>query len=214
MSDSDATAERLERGRRLFAGTAEFLLSATSPRQFTDESLPEVALAGRSNVGKSSLINALTGRRSLARTSRQPGRTQAINFFRIAERLSLVDLPGYGFAQAPRKEVDAWMRLISHYLGSRANLRRVLLLIDARRGVMTADRDVMEEFSRSGVAFQVVLTKADAVSRTECDTILAATATEVRRHPSAVEAIVTVSARKRTGIDELRAQLADLAASL
>src|SRR5215471_17402627 len=150
-----------EAGRRLFAAEARFIAGASTPSGLPPEGLPEIAFVGRSNVGKSSLVNALTGRRMLARISNTPGRTRQINFFDLGGRLVLVDLPGYGYAEAPKSAVKSWTGLVRHYLQTRAVLRRVCLLIDSRHGIKDIDRPLMRILDTAGVAYQMVLTKAD-----------------------------------------------------
>lgn len=202
--------EARERGRKLFAGRAEFVLGVAQYEQLPPAELPEVAVAGRSNVGKSSLLNALTGRHGLARISKTPGRTQELNFFRIADRLLLVDLPGYGFAQAPKAKVEAWNRLIRDYLRGRPSLARVLLLIDARHGPKPADREIVDLLGEAAVAWQVVLTKTDLLRRAECERRLAEMEEFVRRRQGSHPLVLATSARTGRGIEELRAELARL----
>ena len=204
-------AARIERGRRLFAGSCEFRAGAPHEAALPPAGLPELALAGRSNVGKSSLLNALTGRRALARISRTPGRTQQINFFELAGRLMLVDLPGYGYAAAQKRQVANWNRLIEHYLKGRAALRRVLLLIDARHGIKAADRPVMTLLDAAAQSYAVVLTKCDEVEAEALARIAAATSVELARHGAAYPALHLTSARDGDGIAELRAAVAELA---
>ncbi len=206
----DAEAE--EAGRRLFAQPCSFLAGATSDDALPADRLPEIAFAGRSNVGKSSLINALTGRTTLARVSRTPGRTQQINFFDLGHRLMLVDLPGYGFAQAAKKDVAAWTGLTRRYLRGRASLRRVLVLIDARHGFKMVDRPVLELLDESAVSYQIVLTKIDEVGPAELARRVEAVAKEARRHGAAHPALHLTSARDGSGIAALRAALGALAA--
>ncbi len=201
----------LEAGRRLFAGACTFLLSVAEMAQLPPSELPEVAFAGRSNVGKSSLVNALTGRKTLARTSNTPGRTQQLNFFDLAGRLMLVDLPGYGYAQAGKGEVKRWTALTRAYLRGRAQLRRVLLLIDARHGPKPNDREVMDELDKAAVIYQVVLTKADKIKPAELKRLVAETERELASHVAAHPRLAVSSAVKGTGIAELRAELAELA---
>lgn len=174
--------------------------------------MPEVAFAGRSNVGKSSLINALTGRKTLARTSQTPGSTRQINFFELGGRLSLVDLPGYGYARVAKGEVRQWTGLVHSYLKGRPTLRRVCLLIDARHGIKPADREVMDIMDGAAVVFQVVLTKCDKVAGNELESRVAEIGREIARHPAAHPVVRPTSARDGTGIPELRAGLAALAA--
>lgn len=204
-------AEALEAGRRLFALPCRFLISAASVDQIPETDLPEVALTGRSNVGKSSLLNALVGQKMLAKTSNTPGRTQLLNFFSLGERLILTDLPGYGYAEAPKATVQRWTRRVKAYLRGRAPLRRALLLIDARHGIKPVDREVMTMLDQAAVSFQAVLTKSDKVRAGELADRLAAVADEVGRHTAAHPHVYASSARTSSGIAELRAALASLA---
>lgn len=205
---------RREAGRLLFAQEARFILAAAEAAQVPASALPEVAFAGRSNVGKSSLVNALTGRRTLARTSTTPGRTQQLIFFDLGGRLMLVDLPGYGYAKAPKKDVDRWTRLTRGYLKGRPQLRRVLLLIDSRHGLKDVDRAVMRELDQAAVSYQLVLTKSDKVKAEALKRLIEATATELARHVAAHPEVAVTSSEKGKGIEELRAMLAELAAPL
>lgn len=205
-------ADSLERGRVLFAGPCAFVVSAARLDQVPDAALPEVAFAGRSNVGKSSLVNALTGRRTLAKTSNTPGRTQLLNFFDLGGRLMLTDLPGYGYARAPKADVERWTRLVDAYLRGRAPLHRALLLIDARHGLKDVDRRVMAMLDKAAVVYQVVLTKADKVRPGEADRRLAETRTEVATHTAAYPEVLATSVKTGAGIPKLRAALAELAA--
>ncbi len=212
MADVDAAeGARLEAGRLLFAQRCSYLLSALETEQLPAPDLPEVAFAGRSNVGKSSLVNALTGRKTLARTSNTPGRTRLLNFFDLGGRLKLVDLPGYGYAQAPRKQAQAWTRLTRDYLKGRAILRRVCLLIDGRHGLKAPDREVMDELDEAAVSYQLVLTKCDKVKASDLERRLDAIREELRKHVASHPEIALTSAVKGTGIDLLRASLAELA---
>tara|TARA_R110002167_G_scaffold56034_3_gene159249 strand:+ start:504 stop:1169 length:666 start_codon:yes stop_codon:yes gene_type:complete len=208
--DEDDDQEALEAGRLLFAQACDFIAGARVATQLPAASLTEIAFAGRSNVGKSSLINALTGRNSLARTSNTPGRTREINFFNLGGRLSLVDLPGYGYAKAAKTEIERWNTLILQYLRGRVSLRRVCLLIDSRRGIGEADRAVMKTLDGSAVVFQVVLTKIDKVKPGERQALLESVAAEIAKHPAAHPQVVPTSAAKNEGIAELRAALAML----
>jgi GTP-binding protein len=201
----------LEAGRRLFAGECRFLLGVARLDQLPAARLPEIAFAGRSNVGKSSLLNALTGRKALARTSNTPGRTREINYFALGERLVLVDLPGYGYAKAPKRMVAAWQKLLRAFLRGRQPLRRVLLLIDARHGIKPPDREMMTMLDETAVIYQAVLTKADKLGPDQLAALLEATAAELASRPAAHPRIIATSAVTGAGIAELRAELAALA---
>ena len=209
-ADPETDPERAEAGRLLFAGPIEFRLSVAQLSQLPPADRVEICFAGRSNVGKSSLINALTGRKALARASRTPGRTQQLNFFEVGERMFLVDLPGYGFAEAPVKVVEAWQRLLRDYLAGRSNLRRVFLLIDSRRGVKANDHEIMDLLDRSAVGFQVVLTKADKLKGGALARATEAAAEAMSRHPTAYPEILTTSSETGAGLDRLRAAAAGL----
>ncbi|HZB94203.1 MAG TPA: ribosome biogenesis GTP-binding protein YihA/YsxC [Stellaceae bacterium] len=206
----DAAAE--EEGRLLFAGACAFITGAARESALPADTLPEIAFAGRSNVGKSSLVNALTGRSALARVSHTPGRTQQLNFFALANRLILADLPGYGFAQASKQDVQSWTRLTRRYLRGRASLRRVLLLIDARHGIKEPDRPIMALLDEAAVSYQVVLTKADKPAPAALEATLAAVAEELKRHVAAHPVLHVTSAHESIGIAALRASIAALAA--
>lgn len=197
----------LERARRLFSGRVEFLLSAPKLEFLPEPSTPEIALCGRSNVGKSSLLNALTGRKALARTSVTPGRTQELNFFEVGEptRFRLVDMPGYGFAKAPPKVVENWKRLVRDYLRGRPVLKRALVLVDARHGLKDVDREMLALLDEAAVTYRVVLTKADKLKASELAKIAAAAEAEVKKHVAAFPELHVTSSEKRMGIDELRA---------
>jgi len=204
--------EALEAGRLLFARECGFVAGAADAGALPPESLSEVAFLGRSNVGKSSLVNALTGRRMLARTSQTPGRTRQINFFALDGRLMLVDLPGYGYAAASKAAIDAWTRLVHRYLRQRGALRRVCLLIDSRHGIKEPDRPVMALCDAAGLSFQVILTKVDELPVKARDAAAEGVARELARHPAAHPEIHLTSAEKRLGIAALRATLAGFAA--
>lgn len=198
-----------EQARRLFAGRVEFLKSAPALQYLPDPDFPELAFAGRSNVGKSSLINAVTGRKAIARASVTPGRTQELNFFEVGEptRLRLVDMPGYGFAKAPIKIVEAWKRLVRDFLRGRVVLKRTLVLIDSRHGVKDVDRDMMKMLDEAAVGYRLVLTKADKIKASELDAVLAATQAEARKHSAAFPVVHVTSSEKGMGIAELRAAI-------
>lgn len=207
----DDDAQALEHGRRLFAQACDFVIGAASMDQVPETRLQEIAFAGRSNVGKSSLINALTGHNALARTSRTPGRTQQINFFDLGGRLTVVDLPGYGYARASKTNIAAWTALVNGYLKGRPTLRRVMLLIDARHGLKDSDREIMAMLDEAAVVYQVVLTKIDKTTPSALETVLSAITAELARHGAAHPEIAATSAYTGGGIAEIRAILAALA---
>ena len=207
MTGDAALAERIEAARKLFAGPIAFLKSAPALEFLPSPDVPEVAFAGRSNVGKSSLLNMLTGRTALARTSNTPGRTQELNLFDVGEppRMRLVDMPGYGFAEAPKDVVRKWKFLVNDYLRGRPNLKRVLLLIDGRHGLKPVDRDIMGLMDKAAVSYQLVLTKADKLKPTEFARIMAATADTARTHPAAFPELLETSSTDKRGLEQLRA---------
>ena len=205
MSDAEQAA------RKLFAGPCDFVWGAATADNLPPETLNEVAFVGRSNAGKSSLINALTGRKSLARVSQTPGATRQINFFNLGDRLMLVDLPGYGFAKRSKTEAEQWQDIIFSYLRRRARLRRVALLIDARRGVMDSDLQVMGLLDQSAVSYGLVLTKADELKASELTDVLRKAGTEAARHTAALTQVQLTSALSGEGIADLRTHLAALA---
>jgi GTP-binding protein len=211
--DAPDRAEWLEAGRKLFTQSCDFVTGVAELAQLPPMRLPEVAFSGRSNVGKSSLINALTGRRQLARISQTPGRTQQINLFDLGGRLTLVDLPGYGYAQAPKPLVEAWQRLVRAYLRGRASLRRTCVLVDARHGLKDNDRAFMAMLGETAVAFQVVLTKADLVRASERAELVESVDGELERRLGAHPRLIVTSAQTGEGIEGLRAELAALAAA-
>ena len=201
----------IEAGRLLFAKTCQFIAAANNLRALPEMLRPEIAFAGRSNVGKSSLVNALTGRRMLARTSQTPGRTRQLNFFNLADRIDLVDLPGYGYASAPKTDIKAWTKLTRKFLLGRQSLQRVFLLIDSRRGIGAADEDVMSLLNETAVSFAVVLTKSDKLKAPEMLTVLANTEQKTAKQVAAFPKIWVTSSQKAVGIAELRAHIAGLA---
>ena len=205
----DETA--LENGRLLFAGPCSFIRGVAELAQLPEATLPEVAFAGRSNVGKSSLVNALTGRKTLARTSNTPGRTQQLNYFDLGGRVLLVDMPGYGFAREAKERVEAWTQLVRTYLKGRVPLRRTLVLVDSRHGLKENDQEMMVMLDRAAVPYQIVLTKADKVKPGALAAVTAATAQALVRHPAAHPHVFVTSAEESRGIAEVRASLAALA---
>ena len=209
--DESFTEEEIEAGRLLFAQECTFLLGAAGLDQIPESALPEIAFAGRSNVGKSSLVNALTGRKTLARTSHTPGRTQQLNFFDLGGRLMMADMPGYGYARAPKAEVEKWTRLVNAYLKGRQQLLRVLVLIDARHGLKEVDHKVMKMLDTSAVSYQVVLTKVDKVKPGPLEKLLEKMRGELSRHVAAHPIIRCTSSAKKQGIEELRAEILRLA---
>ncbi|TBX28555.1 ribosome biogenesis GTP-binding protein YihA/YsxC [Nioella sediminis] len=203
-------ADDAEKGRLLFAAGSEFLKGVVAMDGMPPGDKIEVCFAGRSNVGKSTLINAVTGRKALARASNTPGRTQEINFFTIADSHYLVDLPGYGFANAPVKVVEKWQRLLKAYLSGRANLRRAFVLIDSRHGVKPVDEEIMDLLDKSAVPFQVVLTKADKIKQADMPDLLEQVRGALAKHPAAYPEIVATSSEKGVGIPTLRAIIAGI----
>lgn len=206
----EADGDMLAEASRLFRRPCVFAKGVVRVADLPGDGLPEAAFAGRSNVGKSSLLNALVGRKQLARTSNTPGRTREVNFFLLDERAHLVDLPGYGYAKAPKAQVKGWNRLIEDYLKGRAVLKRVFLLIDARHGLKDSDRPILKLMDASAVSYQVVLTKADKLKTGELEKVMERAAKELARHPAAHPDILATSAAKGTGMGELRAAVMGL----
>ncbi|MEM9705949.1 MAG: ribosome biogenesis GTP-binding protein YihA/YsxC [Pseudomonadota bacterium] len=210
-NDDGVTPAAIEYGRRLFAGPCEFMLGVVSMDTLPDAAGPEIAFAGRSNVGKSSLLNALVNRKNLARASNTPGRTREINYFDLGEgMLRLVDLPGYGYARASRSEVDKWSALTRDFLRGRAALRRVCILIDARHGLKVADLSVFDLLDESAVNYQAVLTKTDKIKPSAVASVVAAVQSALARRPAAHPTVGATSSESGAGLPELRAELAAL----
>ncbi len=197
--------EAAEAGRKLFAGRCDFVKGVVAMEGLPDADRPEICFAGRSNVGKSSLINALTGRKALARASNTPGRTQEINYFDLGGRLYLVDLPGYGYAEAPLAVVAKWQALLKTYLAGRATLRRAYVLIDARHGAKAVDHEIMALLDTAAVSFQAVLTKADKLRPGGLEAVAAKLGEDLKRHPAAYPEIIATSSEKGEGLPALRA---------
>ena len=207
---AEPEADARENGRLLFAGPVEFVKGVTAMSGLPAADRVEVCFAGRSNVGKSSLINALTGRKTLARASNTPGRTQEINYFALGEARYLVDLPGYGYAEAPVAVVAKWQALLKQYLAGRQTLRRAFVLIDARHGVKAVDEEILTLLDRSAVTFQAVLTKVDKISRADREAVIEQVKGALAKHPAAFPEIVVTSSEKGEGIESLRAIIATL----
>jgi len=210
MSDDDQLASQVAAANKLFAQEVTFMLGAAKLEQVPDTDLPEIALAGRSNVGKSSLINALLNRKDMARTSNTPGRTQQVNFFDLGGKLVIADLPGYGYAKAPKDQVQGWTRLVNSYLKGRQQLRRTLVLIDSRHGLKASDHDVMKMLDTAAQPYQVILTKTDKITKGQLEKVLGTTRTAIKPHVAAHPEILLTSSRKSVGIEGLRVELAAL----
>lgn len=206
----DPEDDAREAGRLLFAGPVTFVKGVVAMPGLPPADRLEVCFAGRSNVGKSSLINALTGRKTLARASNTPGRTQEINYFALGEERYLVDLPGYGYAEAPVAVVAKWQALLKQYLSGRATLRRAFVLVDARHGVKAVDEEILKLLDRSAVTFQAVLTKVDKINRTEREAVIEQVKGALAKHPAAYPEIVVTSSEKGEGIETLRALIATM----
>lgn len=214
MSETPYTDEDLNRGRLLFAGPVDFLMGAVSLATLPAADRPEIAFAGRSNVGKSSLVNALTGRKTLARTSNTPGRTQELNFFNFGSGMDqpayLVDLPGYGYAKIERKKVNAWTRLVKDYLRGRPNLRRIMLLIDSRHGLKDNDREIMKMLDEAAVNYQIVLTKLDKLKVAEREKAFKKAEADAKSFIACHPVILATSSEKGWGLAEVRAEIGQL----
>lgn len=202
-------ALRLKEANKLFQTPPQFMLSVAYLEQLPPADKDEVAFAGRSNVGKSSLINALFNRKDVAKTSSTPGRTQQLNYFNFLNRLYLVDLPGYGFAKAPPQEVKRWQTVLKTYLKGRVNLRRVFLLIDSRTGIKPVDEDIMKELDSAAVPYQIVLTKTDKVSFQDLQKVMKDVSCSLEKHAAAHNTVLQTSSEKKIGLDEVRAEIAD-----
>ncbi|MHB8287139.1 MAG: ribosome biogenesis GTP-binding protein YihA/YsxC [Caulobacteraceae bacterium] len=200
-------AEALEAARLTFARPSVFLMGAAKIEQLPEADMPEVAFAGRSNVGKSSLLNAITGRRDLARVSNSPGRTREVNLFLVDERLRMADLPGYGFARVSRKEANKFQNLGRSYLRGRPTLKRVYLLIDSRHGLKEPDTEALDALDKSAVSYQIILTKADKIKAVELEEVVAATLKAIAKRPAAFPRVLGTSSEKGLGIPELRAEV-------
>ncbi|SMX39591.1 ribosome biogenesis GTP-binding protein YihA/YsxC [Octadecabacter ascidiaceicola] len=202
--------ETRETGRKMFAGETDFVKGVVAMDGLPEADRPEVCFAGRSNVGKSSLINALTGRKGLARASNTPGRTQEINYFTVGETHYLVDLPGYGYANAPVAVVEKWQRLLKNYLRGRVTLRRAFVLVDARHGIKSVDEEIMALLASAAVTFQCVMTKTDKLKKGELDKVLVQVREKLQKFPSAYPELIITSSEKGEGIETLRAIIAGL----
>jgi len=202
---------QLEAGRLLFARDVTFMLSAVSLETLPPARLPEICFAGRSNVGKSSLINALTNRKGLARASNTPGRTRELNYFNVDERLFVVDLPGYGYAKASKSDIARWTKLTRQFLFGRASLRRVFLLIDSRHGLKDSDLELMAMLDETAVTYQLILTKTDKLKKGELEKVSTKTQKAIAKRPAAFPQIINTSSETKNGLDLLRAEIATLA---
>lgn len=211
MSEAFSPAE-LEEARKLFAGPCDFMLSVAALKQLPEANLPEIAFAGRSNVGKSSLVNALTGRKTLAKTSATPGRTQQLNYFNLGGRLHMVDMPGYGYAKVSKTQRDAWTQLIFDYLRGRPTLRCVFILVDSRHGLKDSDRELMKMLDQTAVQYRIILTKTDKVKAQELAKVSDKIIKTLKTHAAGFPGVLPTSANKAIGIPEARAVLTSYAA--
>lgn len=202
--------EALQAGEDLFKNPTSFMLGVANLNQLPTTELNEIALAGRSNVGKSSLINAITKQRGLAKTSNTPGRTQQLNYFSVNNKVILVDLPGYGYAQAPENMVKQWQKLIFDYLRGRVNLKRVMVLIDSRHGIKKVDEEIMDMLDKAAVNYQIILTKADKISKQALDKIKKETEDKISKRAAAYVKVLTTSSEKNLGLEDVRAEIASL----
>ena len=209
FEDKGYSSEQLDEARDLFVkNQTTFVLGVAKLEQLPFTDMPEVAFAGRSNVGKSSIINAVTNQKGLAKTSNTPGRTQQLNFFKLADKIHLVDLPGYGFAKAPEAQVKQWQKVIFAYLQGRVNLKRVFVLIDSRHGIKKVDLEIMELLDKAAVTYQIVLTKLDKISSAELIKVKSEVEAEVKKHAAAYTKVLATSSEKNIGIDDLRVEIA------
>lgn len=199
------TPEDLEDARILFAGNCDFMLGVAGLKQLPDATLPEVAFAGRSNVGKSSLLNALTNRKTLAKTSNTPGRTQQLNYFNLGSKLYIVDMPGYGYAKVSKTQRDDWTKLIFDYLRGRPTLRCVFILVDSRHGLKDTDEELMKMLDVAAVTYRIILTKTDKIKKHELDAVVEETLAVVKKHPAAFPGVMPTSANSGDGLPELKA---------
>ena len=206
----DFSSEEIEKAAVLFKNKTNFVLGVARLEQLPLTEMPEVAFAGRSNVGKSSIINALTGQKGLAKTSNTPGRTQQLNFFNLGNKIHIVDLPGYGFAKAPEAQVRQWQKVIFAYLQGRVNLKRVFVLIDSRHGIKKTDLEVMELLDKAAVTYQLVLTKLDKIGSGALEKVKKETEAEISKHAAAYTKVLATSSEKNIGISDLRAEIAGL----
>lgn len=202
--------DSLKEAEAFFKQPCTFVLGVAKLEQLPLTEMPEVAFAGRSNVGKSSIINALTGQKSLAKTSNTPGRTQQLNYFNLSDKIHIVDLPGYGFAQAPESMVKQWQNLIFAYLQGRVNLKRVFVLIDSRHGIKKVDLEIMEMLDKAAVTYQIVLTKTDKISEKALEKVLAETQKTIKDHAAAYITVLATSSEKKSGLNELRYEIQSL----
>ena len=207
---TDFSDEQLSEANKLFANECKFVLGVAKLEQLPLTEMPEIAFAGRSNVGKSSLINAVTGQKGLAKTSNTPGRTQQLNYFNLADKIHIVDLPGYGYAQAPENMVKQWQRVIFAYLQGRVNLKRVFVLVDSRHGIKKVDLEIMELLDKAAVTYQIVLTKSDKVGVGALQKVKEDVEKEITKHAAAYTKVLMTSSEKKHGIDSVRAEIASL----